>query len=282
MAGILKTELWKARHNRLFILALTVGITIALFHAKETASMVQEARYYNLELGLGGGPDPCSLFLYWMPFTGYTYSSFLFYELWPLLAAIPFSWSYSQERCNGYYFQSISRVKKITWFHAKFLAIFISGGVVTAIPLVVCLLAQATFAPAIPIQYNMMQVIGLSNVDFLAWLYYTHPWIYCVCWCGIQFLFGGSAAVTVFLFGSKLRFVPLAILLPYGLFYCLAALGTAFRSFINVTIETNILHAVMATPLNHNPGWMIFSYIGILTCISYLVGFSQVVHHDLL
>lgn len=288
MSGALKVELWKAKHNRFFWLALIGGIVIALYHTIETIPMVQEARYNNLiiqqSLGIPGlgDPDPCSLFLYWMPFTGYTYGSFLFYEIWPLLAAMPFAWSYSQECYSGYYLQSISRVNRITWFHAKFLAAFISGGIVTAIPLVVSLLAQATFSPAILMEYTMMQVIGISNADFLSSLYYTHPWIYCICWCGVQFLFGGMAAVTVFLFGSKLRFVYLAILLPYGLLYCLAALGTAFNAFVDVPFETNILHMAMAAPLNHNPGWLILSCIGILISVSYLAGFYRVVHYDLL
>lgn len=288
MSGILKVELWKSKHNRFFILALIIGIAVALYHTAETIPMVQEAWYYNLEmqqtLGIPGfgNLDSCSLFLYWMPFTGYTYGSFLFYEIWPLLAAMPYAWSYSHECYNGYYLQTVSRVNKIKWFHAKYLALFISGGIVTAIPLIVSLLAQATFSPAIPMEYTMMQVIGISNAEFLSSLYYTHPWIYCICWCGVQFLFGGTAAVTVFLFGSRLRFIPLAILLPYGLFYCLAALGTAFDTFANVTFEVNILHMAMAAPLSHNPGWLIFSFIGILMCISYLTGFFRVVNHDLL
>lgn len=288
MSGALKVELWKAKHNRYFTLALIVGIAIALYHTTETIPMVQEARYYNSEMqrAIGipgfGNPDPCSLFLYWMPFAGYTYGSFLFYEIWPLLAAMPYAWSYSQECYCGYYLQSVSRVNKITWFHAKFLSLFISGGFVTVIPLAVSLLAQATFSPAIPMEYTMMQVIGISNAEFLASLYYTHPWTYCICWCGVQFLFGGTAAVTVFLFGSRLRFAPLAILLPYGLFYCLAALGTALDAFVDVTFEMNILHIAMAAPLSHNPGWLIFSFIGVLICISYLTGFYRVVHHDLL
>lgn len=287
MSGALKVELWKAKHNHFFRLALIVGITIALCHTKETVPMVQEARYYNLEmqhtLGIPGfgGPDPCSLFLYWMPFTGYTYGSFLFYEIWPFLAAMPFAWSYSQERYCGYYLQSISRVSKCAWFNAKFLAVFISGGIITAIPLLVSLMAQATFAPAIPLKYQMMQVIGISNADFLASLYYTHPWIYSICWCGVQFLLGGAAAVIVFLFGSRLRFTALSVLLPYGLCYFLAAVGTALHSFIDVPFVTNVLHLAMAAPLDRNPGWLIFSFVGIATGVSYLAGYSQVVCHDL-
>lgn len=288
MSKVLKVEFWKATHNRYFALALIVGVSIALYHTIETISMVQEARYYNLEMqkivGIPGfgTPDSCSLFLYWMPFTGYTYGSFFFYEIWPLLASMPYAWSYSQECYNRYYLQSISRTNRVTWFHAKFGALFVSGGIVTAIPLIVSLLVQATFSPAIRIEYSMMQVIGISNAEFLASLYYTHPWIYCFCWCCIQFLFGGTASVTVFLFSNRLRFVPLAILLPYGLFYCLAALGTAFKSFTDITLELNVLHMAMAAPLSHNPGWLIFSFIGGLTFVSYATGFYRVVYHDLL
>lgn len=216
-----------------------------------------------------------------MPFTGYTYGSFLFYEVWPLLAAMPFAWSYSQERYQSYYLQPISRVGKRGWFHAKFLAVFISGGIITTVPLVISLFAQASFAPAIPMEYQMMQVVGITNADFLASVYYTRPWIYCICWCGVQFLLGGAAAVSAFLVGSRLRFAALGILLPYGLFYCLAALGTVLRSFVNVSFVTNVLHLAMAVPLAHNPGWLIFSFVGVTTGISYLVGFHQVVHYDL-
>lgn len=288
MYSVLKVELWKSKHNFFFRLALLFGIAVALLHTIETIPMVQVARYNNMQLRqtIGvpgfGNLDPCSLFLYWLPFTGYTYGSFVFYETWPLLATLPFAWSYSQDGFSSYYFQTISRSGRRAWFHAKFLAVFISGGIVTCLPLVLSLAMQATFAPAIPIRYAMMQVIGISNADFLASLYYAHPWIYCICWCGVQFILGGTAAVTTFIFGRRLRFVTLAILLPYILFYCLAAFGTALRTFIDVPFVTNVLHLAMAVPLSHNPGWLIFLFIGITLCVSYLIGYCQVVHHDLL
>lgn len=287
MKAALKAELWKSKHNPYFWLSVWIGIFIALLHTTETIPMVEDARINNMffQYAIGipgfGNPDPCSLFIYWMPFTGYTYGSFLFYEIWPLLAAMPFAWSYSQERYRSYYLQPISRVGKSGWFQAKFLAVFISGGIITAVPLVISLFAQAVFAPAILIQYQMMQVIGITNADFLASVYYTRPWIYCICWCGVQFLLGGAAAVSVFLFGSRLRLAALAILLPYGLFYCLAALGTVLRSFVNASFVTNVLHLAMAVPLAHNPGWLIFSFVGFTTGISYLTGYHQVMRHDL-
>lgn len=286
MISALKVELWKSRHNPFWVLALFVGIGMALLHTAETVPFVQSAYYGNLELrellGIAGfgNFDPCSLFIYWMPFTGYTYGSFLFYESWPLLAAMPFAWSFCQERYCGYSLQSISRCNKRAWFHAKFLAVFISGGIITAVPLIVSLLAQATFAPAIPIRYQMMQVVGITNADFLASIYYSHPWLYCICWCGVQFLLGGTVATISFIFGSRLRFTTLAILLPYGLCYFLAAVGTALCSFSDVSFVTNVLHLAMAVPSDNNPGWIIISFIGITTCVSYFSGYRQVVCHD--
>lgn len=207
--------------------------------------------------------------------------TFLYLFLCVCKMSFAMAWSYSQERYRSYYLQPISRVGKSGWFQAKFLAVFISGGIITAVPLVISLFAQAVFAPAILIQYQMMQVIGITNADFLASVYYTRPWIYCICWCGVQFLLGGAAAVSVFLFGSRLRLAALAILLPYGLFYCLAALGTVLRSFVNASFVTNVLHLAMAVPLAHNPGWLIFSFVGFTTGISYLTGYHQVMRHDL-
>lgn len=288
MYSVLKKELWKAKNNPFFWLALLAGILMVLIHAKEAMKLVQAAYYGNMEIreilqvpGFGN-MDSCSLFLYWMPFTGYTLGSVLFYESWPLLAAIPFAWSYSQERRSGYYLQSISRGNKKHWYCAKFLAIFISGGVVTSVPLFVGLFVQALFAPAIPLKYEMMQVIGIINADFLAALFYTHPWLYCFCWCGVQFMLGGSVAVLAFVFGSKVRFITLAMLLPYALCYVLAAAGSALRSFVDVSFVTNVLHIAMPAPLARNPGWLIFSFIGIVTGVSYLAGYHQVMHHDLL
>lgn len=288
MYNALKTELWKAFHNLGFALAAIIGAALALIHTAETAPMVYDALENNriLREAVGiegfGNMYSCSLFLYWMPFTGYTYGSFAFYEIWPILATLPFAWSYSQECRSGSMIQALTRSSRKAGFRAKYLAVFMSGGTVAALPLLISLLVEATFSPAIPLNYSMMQVVGLSNANFLAWLYYSHPWAYCFSWCGVQYLFGGAAAVLSFVFGGKLRFPVMGILLPYAVLYTLAVLGYAASAFVDISLETNIMHMAMAAPLSLNPAWLDFTVIGTMAGGSYIAGSWQVVHHDLL
>lgn len=279
MRNTLKMELWKATHNKMFFLALAVGLFLALADCWLSAQTVHELHINTLnglESGYGtGGHAGFSLFVMWMPINGIHITTRYFYLIWPLLAAIPYGWSYCQEQRSGMINQIIGRTNKRIYFNAKFNAVFISGGLAVMVPVVVNLLVDALICPyALPI----LGIVPIFNGNFMSALYYTNPWLYSLCWCGMEFLFGGAAACLCFLVGSMFRFQVITIMTPIVLLTVFDSL--CLRFFTATDIVLSPLQMAIAASPSMTPGWVLFAALMIMTGLSYGTGYWQVVVYE--
>lgn len=279
MRNTLRAELWKATHNKMFFLSLAVGLFLALADSYLSSLTVNELHQSTLEMlerGYGtGGHAGFSLFVLWMPINGFQITTTYFFLIWPALAAIPYGWSYCQERRSGVIQQIATRSNKRTYFNAKFLAVFISGGLAVMLPILINLLVDALICPyALPI----LGIVPVFNGNFLSALYYTNPWIYAICWCIMEFLFGGAAACLCFVVGSMLKFQVMTILVPLVLLTVFDRLSVPLFHSTNLTVSP--LQMVAAASANITPGWVLFTALGIMLGISYVAGYWQVVKHE--
>lgn len=279
MSNTLRVELWKSIHNRMFFLSLAVGLFLALGDSYLSWLMVKELHQSTLEMlahGYGtGGHTGYSLFVLWMPVNGIHITTTYFFLIWPVLAAMPYGWSYGQERRSGVTQQITTRSGKRTYFNAKFLSFFISGGFVVCLPILVNLLVDATICPyALP----KLGIVPVFNGNFLSALYYTNPWVYAILWCMMEFLFGGAAACLCFVVGSMLKFQVMTILVPLVLLTVFDRLSLSLFPGTNMTVSP--LQMVAAASPNITPGWVLFAALGLMVSISYAAGYLQVVKHE--
>lgn len=281
MKNVLKTELWKAFHNKMIMLSLSIGILLAIADVAQNAGLVAELTEITLESvannsgsGAHGG---YSLFILWMATNGMNFGSRNFYLIWPVLAALPFGWSYFQERRNGTYNQVVCRTGKNTYYAAKYLSVFISGGVAIAVPVMANLLMNALVCPY---SFPLLGITPIMNGSFLSALYYTNPWVYSLIWCGVEFLWGGAAACLCLAFGTVVKYQVLVILCP---FLCFFVFNAAYPLIVNVTgftLNFSPLQMAEAATQNSNPEWLVFSVIGILLFSSLTIGYWQVTKNE--
>ena len=191
----LRGELWKVFHARAFYIALAAGLLIQLYNVVWNIEYVQGI--YNSGPRHADG-DTRSLFILWLSANG-TLAYFLFRWLFPLLALIPYGWSYRSEAQSGYCNQMLTRVSKGGYFTAKYIGTFVSGAAVIAIPLGVNLLLNAMICPAaVPTSYSM--VVPIHPADIMYPLFFIHPWLYSILWLSISALWGGiMAGLSMFL-----------------------------------------------------------------------------------
>ena len=279
MRRTLRIELWKATHNKMFFLSLAVGLFLALadsYLSSLTVSELHQATLDGLAQGYGTGSHAgFSLFVLWMPINGFHITCTYFYLIWPALAAIPYGWSYCQERRSGVTQQITTRSNKRIYFNSKYIAVFVSGGLAVMIPVLVNLLVDALICPY---ELPILGLVPIFNGNFLSGLYYTNPWLYAICWCGMEFLFGGAAACLCFITGSMLRFQVMTILVPLVLLTVFDSLSVRIFRGINLTVSP--LQMAVAATANINPGWVLFTALGIMLGISYAAGYWQVVKHE--
>ncbi len=285
MSKVIKVELWKATHNIYFLIALTVGLILVLCNVCETCYTVQEITNSCFDAQSVGVPISnfagCSLFVWWIANNGFNFGSTYFYLVWPVLAAMPFAWSYAKESKTGCVYQYITRANRKSYFAAKYLAVFVSGGLVISLQVLADLLINALICPDESLLF-MNALTTVENRCFLSSLFYTHPWIYSLIWCVIEFFWGGSAATLSFIGGTKSRFSVTMILIPFVILYALGVVGICIIRLTGTTLMLNPLYLAMATPPGTNPGWLIFSVMGLFAAISLILGYRQVVKHDLL
>lgn len=280
-----RVEVWKATHNVYFYLALAAGVALVLCNVYQTYGEVAELTRINIEAQDMGLPitnfTGCSLFIWWIANNGMNFGSRYFYLVWPILAAMPFSWSYAQEARSGCMYQYVTRGGRKRFFAAKYIAVFVSGGVAVSIPVLADLLLNATICPDDSLLF-MNMITTIENRSFLSTLFYTHPWAHAIIWCGMEFLWGGAAAVLCFLVGTKLRFSVMAMLTPFVIFYVLSVISINIIRITGTNLMINPLYLAMAAPSGMNPGWLIFSVMGVCVLISLISGYWQVVKCDLL
>ena len=273
MSGVLKIELRKAFGNKLFLLTLAVGIVIASISAYQNIQLYLDAVAHN---AYRKEVLPDILFNPMYPaFSPYTYwiggeyqypMTSLFYLLLPLMASLAFGWSFFMEKKSGYIKNIVTRTKKTHYFLAKYIAVFLSGGAVIAIPLVINFLTVACFIPAYQpdIYYSIYYSMGYH---FLSELFYSSPLVYVIYVMALDFVFSGliataSMALTFFV-RNRFAVVLLPFLLLLGIQYIQDTLYKIFQVIIS---PIDFLKAYSSGPVT---GWVVFPFMIILFLLTF-------------
>lgn len=281
MKNSIKTELWKATHNPMFYAALAIGCLIALVNVLENKMTADQLRPLILSEDHVGSRSPWgfSLFLLWLPVNTVSYGTMLYCVVWPILAAMPYGWSYLRERKSGLYLQTSVRTGRMGNFVAKYAAAFVSGGIAVAVPILLNLLASAMICPyVLP---NIMRYVQIGDGYFLSELYFTAPWAYALIWCGVVFLMGGAAAGLCFLVGAGLRLRIMTMLVPFAILMILDGINFVVYERGFHALELSPLRLVLAVPNAPNPEWVVLAAIVLMALTGFAGGYWQVVRHEL-
>ena len=273
MSGVLKIELRKAFGNKLFLLTLAVGIVIASISAYQNIQLYLDAVAHNAyrkevlpDILFNPMYPAFSPYTYWIG-GDYQYPmTSLFYLLLPLMASLAFGWSFFMEKKSGYIKNIVTRTKKTHYFLAKYLAVFLSGGAVIAIPLVINFLTVACFIPAYQpdIYYSIYYSMGYH---FLSELFYSSPLVYVIYVMALDFVFSGliataSMALTFFV-RNRFAVVLLPFLLLLGIQYIQDTLYKIFQVIIS---PIDFLKAYSSGPVT---GWVVFPIMIILFLLTF-------------
>ena len=214
----LKIELSRAFKNNKILFVLIIGCMITMYQFIST--VVPSA----VNVGDENARFPLSVFKMWIGGEHLTYFSLMYYMIVPLLAAIPFADSFYADKKSGYIKNIFVRTKKINYFSSKYLAVFISAGVVGCIPLILNLLSSAMIIPSI-IPDPASATFPIVNKSIMSELFYSDPYLYTAIYLGIDFVFFGlfaTIALTTAHFIRNRISVLLSPFICYVLIYFLA------------------------------------------------------------
>lgn len=169
---MLKIEIKKALKNVLFVVTLIVASTIALYSAVSVINLynesveinkISEDMYEDIN-----NPDLAmsTLFNQWIAEEWTSSGQSLFFLMLPFFASLTYSWSLSSELKSGYIKHMITRMNRKKYFMSKYVAVFIAGGLVITIPMLLNFMTVSSFIPAVrpDIFYDMYYANSNSSL----------------------------------------------------------------------------------------------------------------------
>lgn len=158
---------------------------------------------------------PNNVYESWIGASDSKYAAFFFLIL-PLLVVLPFASSFYKDNKNNFISYICTRVRKRDYLRAKFVATFISGGLVIVLPLILNFILCASVLPCILPQPadGMCQVEPKTS---LSSLYFLHPEVFCIISVALIFIFAGVLAVTALYVAFYVKRIYSVLLYPFVL-----------------------------------------------------------------
>jgi hypothetical protein len=194
MKNLYRFELKRLLHSIGFWVALCTGMIISIidiiFNGIPMSKYVvepSEALEYTLL-------SPIKVCENWMGATYYWNGKILLLML-PLLATMPFAYTFYKDNVNGVYNSICTRISKKYYKRCKFVVTFLSGAFVTGFPFLFNYMAYLTLMPSInPEPGSVSDHLGTKS--YFADIYYEHVNVYILVSIIMIALFGGAMAVT--------------------------------------------------------------------------------------
>lgn len=190
MITMIKIELKRAISSKVLLVALIIGCAITVSHIFQW--VLPQTQYLSLAFYKTMHP-PDSVFNTWVGGNGYSLQAYVFFLILPILAAIPYADTFFTDKESGFIKNVFVRVDKKYYYIAKYITVFIFGGLVILIPLVINLILTATLMPSlIPQVTSLTYTVG--GISMWNSIFYTNPYLYVFMYLALDFIFGGIFA----------------------------------------------------------------------------------------
>lgn len=195
MQRMIKFELKRSFKNRLFLISLLISLALVTWYSIERIPYCVQlnSEFLNDENLMGFFEIS---YTNWIGSHNIYLQQNIFYMAIPILATLPFGSSFYDDINRGYARNVCVRAKKKYYLVAKYIAVFVSGGCVVAIPMVLSFLISSIFLPTMlpEASYTFTNIYPAYK---WADLFYVQPLLYTSIYIFITF----------FVFGSNSKFV---------------------------------------------------------------------------
>lgn len=204
MRALFGMELRKAIRNPWFIIAVAISSALAVVSAVGNILYYQRYGVFELYAHKYVSPVPGSCFKWWISLDFLQPASTLLFQLLPLLAVIPYAWSFRTEMQSGYLNQVATRTTRKRYLAAKSAVVFLTGSLIAAVPLILNIFMLACFIPAYLPDITEVLYLGVYTSDLWSWFFYNAPVAYVFlytllasCMCGFWALLVHSLSFAI-------------------------------------------------------------------------------------
>ena len=219
MRKAIRLELYRAFHNPGFWLALAAGCIIIMVHffhqVLPKASVIFSG--WNMDY-------PMTIFNSILPLDYVSFYGNIYYYAVPLLSVLPFGVSYYQDVQNGYRKNVCIRMNKKMYLAGKYLAVFLSAGVICVAPLVLNLVLTSAVIPAMVPQRGT-NLFAITEFSFMTELFYARPFLYLFFYLILDFVMTGMLACVALGVSTFAKNHYVVLFSPFILFFLLQAVS---------------------------------------------------------
>lgn len=218
MLDILKIEINRSFKNKLFLVSLILSSALVVWFSIERLPVCIEK---NNTFSTQFIPDDFLeiSFTNWLGSHNIFLQQNIFYLILPLLVTIPYGSSFFDDINSGY-IKSISvRASKKDYLVAKYVSVFISGGVSAIFPMILSFIISSAFLPTMLPESSYIYT-NIWSVNKWADLFFKFPMIYVFLYMLLLFIFSGIVASMSLLitYCSFKSFLPLVF--PFFIYIC--------------------------------------------------------------
>lgn len=267
MKECIKLEWERVIKGKTFYMALIIGVVIALLQivGEVYPRAVDVLQFYNGRYG-----EPNSLYMFSMSMNATSMYKEILKTIFPVLAMLPHALSYHSDIKSGYVKNMYTRTKKINYLTAKYIATFMSAGIVIVITYMINFVIAACMLPALnPIpngSYN-------NGGAFMQWMYFHKPLIYIFIYLIINWLYAGAFATTALAAAQFMDNVFMLSIFPFVLWYGMSILSKFIKKVMDFNIDPMRLTDIAQ-------GYVVRSYevMGVLTVVIVVSAFIYFVN----
>lgn len=220
MRKLIKNELYKSMHNKFFAISMIIAFIFQLFSIRPNYIFRNEALINYFERAREGIVsdriffESIDIYAFWIGIEDVSMGHFLAKYLLPILAVLPFGWSFLNEQRSGYQIQTVCRVGKVKYFIAKYIATFISG----ALPIAFLMLSNyAVLALVCPLHTPSVDSLttGINIETFGGTLFYQNSFLFMLTWTVISAMWAGTLAGLTMAVSQVMKNSVFVMLFPF-------------------------------------------------------------------
>ena len=234
-------ELRKAfGRNPWFWIALTFGVFLAVW----TAIVRSELFFSTLEMAIVDwqrkevGYSTVGAYALWMPVRPDDLASGIFCMVWPILAAAPYAWTWTAETRVGLIEQECVRAGRRATVFSKWIAVFLTGFAILAVPYAVNLLCNLCIEPAMPAWISDGLYARVLEYAPFSSLFYNNPLAFCILWTFIAGVVGGLWATAVAALSMVVGSYLPTLVVSYLSLHIFAFLGEQLQMYFNAYTDS--------------------------------------------
>ena len=268
MIESIKNEIYKSLHNKLFAISMIIAFIVQLFNVQPNCEFRNFAlEQYLITSGMGGVSnkiffESIDIYTFWIGIDGVSMGCYLSKYLIPILAVLPFGWSFLSEQKKGYQIQTVSRIGKANYFISKYIATFISGALPTAF---IMLSNYAVLALICPLHTPSIDSLttGIQIGMIGSSLFYKNAFLFMLMWTGISSLWAGTLAGLTMVASQFMKTGIFVMLFPFFI-------TILWDNICNVIINNPNLSFLNLFFVNDQSGYILFGEILVL----FIAGFG--------